>query len=92
MELTRVSAIVEHFPRGLLDPPECPVCGGTARDPEALACWHCAAGHYADCRWIRDVALRLPALTPAEKRVWERLTRLLPNDEVLRRLGTPRNR
>jgi hypothetical protein len=90
--LTTVSAIVDHFPRGLLDPPECPVCGGTERDPNAPACWHCARGHYADCQWIRDVAERLPSLSAEEKRVWERLTHLFPDDEILRRLGTLRNR
>ncbi|HVB96242.1 MAG TPA: hypothetical protein VNG11_00785 [Chloroflexota bacterium] len=84
--------IVERWPRGLMDPPECPVCGGKERDPEAIACWHCVKGHYADCQWTRNVANMLPVLSPDERRVWQRLTQLLSNEEVLRRLGTPRPR
>ncbi len=87
-----MATIVDRWPRGLLDPPECPVCGGKERDPEAPACWHCTKGHYADCQWIRNVAERLPSLSAADKRTWERLTQLLPDDEVMRRLGTLRNR
>jgi len=87
-----VATTVERWPRGLLDPPECPVCGGKERDPEAVACWHCKAGHYADCQWIRDVAERLPSFSADQKKVWHRLTQILPDDEVLRRLGTLRNR
>lgn len=84
--------IVERWPRGLLDPPECPVCGGTERNPNSPACWHCIRGHYADCQWMRDVSERLPALSAAEKQVWERLTQLFPDEEILRRLGTLRIR
>lgn len=87
-----VQTRTERWPRGLMDPPECPVCGGTERDPESLACWHCRKGHYADCRWIRDVAEKLPYLSDEDKRIWKRLTELLPDDEVLRRLGSPRAR
>ena len=84
--------MVERWPRGLIDPPECPVCGGKERDVESVACWHCRQGHYADCQWNRNVAQRLSSLTPDEKRVWERLKRLLPNDEVVLRLGIARGR
>jgi hypothetical protein len=84
--------MIERWPRGLLDPPECPVCGGTARDPNSPACWHCVQGHYADCQYTRDVAERYPAFTAEEKRVWDRLTKLFPEEEILRRLGTLRTR
>jgi hypothetical protein len=84
--------MVERWPRGLMDPPECPVCGGKERDSDAVACWHCRQGHYADCQWNRNVAQRIPSLSADEKRIWERLTRLLPDDEVLRRLGKLRGR
>jgi hypothetical protein len=87
-----VATFVERWPRGTMDPPECPVCGGKERDPETPACWHCRQGHYADCQWNRNIAQRLPALSAEEKRVWERLSRLLPDDEVLRRLGKLRTR
>jgi hypothetical protein len=75
-----------------MDPPECPVCGGTERDPAAPACWHCVRGHYADCQWNRDVARRRPHLSGEEARVWRRLTELLPDEEILRRLGPLRDR
>ncbi|HLG50169.1 MAG TPA: hypothetical protein VKY56_00835 [Chloroflexota bacterium] len=87
-----MKTITERWPRGLMDPPECPVCGGIERDPESLACWHCKKGHYADCRWIRDVAAKLPYLSEEDRRVWRRLTEILPEEEILRRLGTPRPR
>lgn len=87
-----VPTTTERWPRGLMDPPECPICGGTERDPNAPACWHCVQGHYADCQWIRDVAEHLPSFTSAEKRVWQRLAQILPADEVDRRLGNARHR
>jgi hypothetical protein len=87
-----VQTIVERWPRGLMDPPECPVCGGTERDSESPACWHCKQGHYADCQWLRNVEDRLSRMSAADKRTWDRLTRLLPRDEIVRRLGTGRPR
>lgn len=82
----------ERWPRGLMDPPQCPICGGKERDPAAPACWHCVQGHYADCQWNRDVAQRLPSLSSEERKVWESLKNLLPDNEVLRRLGPLRSR
>lgn len=87
-----MATIVDRWPRGLMDPPECPVCGGKERDPDSVACWHCKEGHYADCQWIRDVAERVPSLSAEDKKVWQRLTQLLPDEEILRRLGTLRKR
>ena len=88
----KLQTTVERWPRGLMDPPECPVCGGTERDLEAPACFHCKEGHYADCQWIRNVADRLPKSSATDKRTWDRLTKLLPAEEITRRLGTNRPR
>ena len=87
-----MQTLVERWPRGLIDPPECPVCGGNERDPESPACWHCKQGHFADCQWIRNVEDRVSRMSATDKRTWNRLTKLLPSDEIVRRLGTERPR
>ena len=77
-------------PIGLLDPPECPVCGAKERDPRVPACWHCKNGDYGDCSYNRDVASHLSSFSTSQRRVWSRLVQLLPDDEILRRLGSAR--